>query len=75
LGCLKTLHQQNPKGKSMTANIENNNSTSVWKRAFDFIQTMEKASEYTPADRAIVDLNQKVSELEDTIRNLENKTH
>jgi hypothetical protein len=75
LGCLKTLHQQNPKGKSMTANIENNNSASVWRRAFNFIKAMEEASEYTPSEHAIMDLSQKVSKLENTIRSMENKTH
>jgi hypothetical protein len=59
----------------MAANIENNNSTSVWKRAFNFVKAMEEASEYTPAERAIADLSQKVSELENTIRSPENKTH
>jgi hypothetical protein len=59
----------------MTTNIAINNNTSLWKRAFNFIKAMEEASEYTPAERAIVDLSQKVSELENTIRNLENKTH
>ena len=58
----------------MTANIENNNSTSVWRRAFDFVRAMEEASEYTPAERAIEELSQKVSVLENTIRSLENKT-
>jgi hypothetical protein len=59
----------------MTTNIAINNNTSPWKRAFNFIKAMEEALEYTPAERAIVDLSQKVSELENTIRNLENKTH
>ena len=59
----------------MTANIESNNSTSIWKRAFNFIRAMEEASEYTPAERAIMGLKQKVAELENTISNLENKTH
>lgn len=59
----------------MTASIENKNSIPVWKRAFNFIKAIEEASEYTPAERAIVNLSQKVSELENTIRNLENKTH
>jgi hypothetical protein len=59
----------------MTANIENNTNTPIWKRAFNFIKAIEEASEYTPAERAIVDLSQKVSKLEDTIRSLENKTH
>jgi hypothetical protein len=36
---------------------------------------MEEASEYSPAERAVIDLNKRVSELEGTIRNLENKTH
>ncbi len=60
----------------MTVNIEtHDNNVSVWKRAFNFIQEMEEASEYTPAERAVIQLNQRVLELEDTIRNLENKTH
>jgi hypothetical protein len=75
MGCMKSNYQSNTKENPMTANIENNNNTSVWRRAFNFIKAMEEASEYTPAERAIVNLNQKVSELEDTIRNLENKTH
>jgi len=47
----------------------------LWKRLYNFIKEMEEASQYTPAERAIVGLSHKVSNLEDTIRNLENKTH
>lgn len=60
----------------MTTNIETQNSnTSVWKRAFNFIQELEEASEYTPAERAVIQLNQRVLELEDTIRDSEQGTH
>ena len=69
------IHSIKPKEKPMTVNIENNKNTSIWRRAFNFIKAMEEASEYTPAERAIVGLSHKVSELENTIRNLENKTH
>ena len=41
----------------MTTNIAINNNTSLWKRAFNFIKAMEEALEYTPAERAIVDLS------------------
>ncbi len=47
---------------------------SIWKRFFAFIQAMEEASDYTPAERSVTRLDQKVSELEDTIRDLENGT-
>lgn len=59
----------------MTTNIVNATSASVWKRALRFIQEMEEASEYTPAERAVIQLNQRVLELENTIRDLENDTH
>ncbi len=59
----------------MTSIIETQNSTSVWKRALNFIQELEEASEYTPAERAVIQLNQRVLDLEDTIRELENNLH
>lgn len=59
----------------MTKNIEiQNNNTSAWKRAYHFIQAMEEASEYAPAERAVIELNKRVSELEGKISNLENNT-
>jgi hypothetical protein len=76
VGCLKIHFQTNTEEDTMTENIEpQNNNTPLWKRAFGFIQAMEEASEYSPAERAVIDLNKRVSELEGTIRNLENKTH
>ena len=48
---------------------------SIWKKAFAFIRAIEKASEYIPGERSVIRLDQKVSELEDTIRELENNLH
>jgi len=51
-----------------TKNYDENNS--IWKRAFALIKAYEEASEYSPAERAIIELNRKVSKMEDTIRSI-----
>jgi hypothetical protein len=60
----------------MTMNIKNHEKkNSIWKRAFAFIKAYEEASEYTPAEHAIIQLNRKVSKMEGAIRSFNHQAH
>lgn len=47
-----------------------NASTTGWKRLFVWLQALEEALDYDPSNRAIGDLNRKVSELEKAVSDL-----
>lgn len=51
------------------------NTPSIWKRAYNLIKAYEDASEYTPVERTVILLEQKVSRLENTIHNLKERAH